>query len=802
MKKKKGFTLAEILGVIVILGLLLVLIIPLLVKNINKKKEIAEDTGNKLIYEATEQYVGEHSTKYLNGGTYCIKVKDLIEEGKLVSPVKNIVTGEPLEDKIIKVTITLAGDITYEETSECTEITDEIPFTPGQITARFNKGQHTKEVGTPEQKCTLEEDTTSCEITFPEIISDEDYLFGGWSTENKEEKSNLKPGDKQTITANTNYYGNSIYGKPQFSLEKEGTVKITYPSGCTAPYSCTYKVGGGAEITVTSDSTTIEVGSDATITAKTTDGENTAANTYDVIRTKLYVASSGSDQTGYGTVASPYATINKAYTSATNKQEATIYVMNNITNNGTTTMNANKKIKQTSSNQEGAEGTTINIVTRGNNGNAIIKQDNGSLTIKNITINGNNVSSSAAMITVKNATIESGTTITNANKNDGNGGALYVRSEGNLTINNGSFTNNQTKDQGGAICNHGGTLIIKNGTFSNNKADHGGAVYNSEGTTTIKNGTFTSNSSQYGGAISNARNSTLTIEGGTYIKNSAGGTSGTVGSGGALYNVGTATISGGTFGGSKANKNTARQHGGAIKNWGTCNITDGTISYNESNEEGGGISTDANSTSVGKLTINGKNVLIEYNEAKTSHGGGIFAGSGSTVTLKNGKIQYNTSKKTGGGISFFGNNLSMSGGYILNNTADKSGGGVYIKEDSTMTLSGGDIRSNTTNESSSDDDTFKGGGGIADNGTLRMTGGLIAGNKAPNGDGGGIRIGGAGKLVLSGGIIRKNSAKNSGGIDNAYGDKDHYSGPGKAYVCKNNNPVNSYDKTATSNSHC
>ena len=45
----------------------------------------------------------------------------------------------------------------------------------------------------------------------------------------------------------------------------------------------------------------------------------------------------------------------------------------------------------------------------------------------------------------------------------------------------------------------------------------------------------------------------------------------------------------------------------------------------------------ANSTSVGKLTINGKNVLIEYNEAKTSHGGGIFAGSGSTVTLKNGK---------------------------------------------------------------------------------------------------------------------------------------------------------------------
>lgn len=801
MKKKKGFTLAEILGVIVIIGLLLILIIPLLIKNIKKKEDVVQKLGNNLVIDAAGQYMGEHSKQYLNGGTYCILIKDLIDDGKLVSPVKDVVSGESLEEKTVKVVISMSGKTTYEivDSNDCENSIDDIPFTPGKITAIFGPGAKTKEVGYAETICEGEE----CEITFPTITSEIDCLFGGWSTVKEEKKSDIIPGTKLTINKNTAYHGNSIYAKPGFDPKGEGTVEITYPSGCTEPYRCTYKVGNGSEVQVTSNTTTIQVGSDATITAKATEGFNTVTNTFNVIRKNLYVASNGNDTTGYGTVDKPYATINKAYVSATNRQAATIYVMDNITNTASTNMNGNKTITLTSSNTSGVAGSTINTVTRGNtNTTNIINQTTGSLTITNITLNGNNVSSSNAMVIVKSATINSGTTLTKA-VNTGNGGALYVNA-GTLTINAGTYTYNKANN-GGVIFNNGGTVTISNGTFSNNEATSNGGVvrnYNTNTKMTINNGTFTSNKAEYGGTIFNDKNSSLTIKAGTYTKNSAGGTSGTKGSGGVLFNYGTTSITGGTFGGSAANKNTARQHGGAIKNWGTLNITGGTISYNESNEEGGGISTEGDSNNAGTLTINGDNVLIAYNKAVTTSGGGIYGGPDATIYLKKGKVQYNTAKRVGGGISITGKKLNMSGGYVLHNTSDKSGGGVYIKSGSAMSFSGGVIKKNTSNEKSSDDDTYKGGGGIAANGTLTMTDGLIAGNEAPKGDGGGIRIGANGKLKLSGGIIRRNKAKNSGGIDNVYGNKGHYSGPGKAHVCKNNEPTNGYDNTKATNDNC
>ena len=75
---------------------------------------------------------------------------------------------------------------------------------------------------------------------------------------------------------------------------------------------------------------TVNVGEDGTIVATVTDGVNTVSSTYTVIRRNLYVSSSGSDTAGYGTIAKPYKTVDKAYASATSTQEATIYLMTDI----------------------------------------------------------------------------------------------------------------------------------------------------------------------------------------------------------------------------------------------------------------------------------------------------------------------------------------------------------------------------------------------------------------------------------------------------------------------------------------
>jgi len=90
---KKGFTLAELLGVIVIIGLLLLLIIPLIINGVKSKEDDVEQTQNNIIFDAVDEYLDLDKDKYPNipGNIYCITLNELIESGKLVDPVKKIV---------------------------------------------------------------------------------------------------------------------------------------------------------------------------------------------------------------------------------------------------------------------------------------------------------------------------------------------------------------------------------------------------------------------------------------------------------------------------------------------------------------------------------------------------------------------------------------------------------------------------------------------------------------------------------------------------------------------------------------
>ena len=123
---KKGFTLAEILGIIVIIGLLLILIVPPIINRISGSGDEAKDAENEFIYNATDVYINEHHEKYPPGksGKYCILIQDLIDDGLLVEPVNDVVTGEDLSDKSVLVTIYSTGTKEYEikEGAECKDI--------------------------------------------------------------------------------------------------------------------------------------------------------------------------------------------------------------------------------------------------------------------------------------------------------------------------------------------------------------------------------------------------------------------------------------------------------------------------------------------------------------------------------------------------------------------------------------------------------------------------------------------------------------------------------------------------------
>ena len=338
--------------------------------------------------------------------------------------------------------------------------------------------------------------------------------------------------------------------RPTFSESNEGEVKISYPSGCSGGKTCSYTVDNGSSKTTTG-TTTVYVGEDGTIVAKVTDGTNTVTSSYTVVRTGLYVSSSGSDITGYGTINKPYATINKAYSSATTSstRTSTIYVMSTLTQSSTVSMNSNKKIILTS------YGST-RTVNRGRSlRNNIIKQTNGELTLRSITIDGNNVSATSPMIYVgKKVTMESGatlrdavttadyggavsvynsgrfimnsgSTITNNDSTNGNrgGAGVYVFDYGSFTMNGGTISNNESYN-GAGVWNHG-TFNMYGGSITGNRATHYNAGVDTPGTFNLRGGRITNNSAPIGGGVGvtvyNGSRGRINVYGGTVNNNTA-----------------------------------------------------------------------------------------------------------------------------------------------------------------------------------------------------------------------------------------------------------------------------------------
>ena len=86
---KKGFTLIELLGVMVILSILLLIIMPNIINSMQKANEDNSSITAKLVYNATKKYI-EGSSKYKekNNNTYCITIRELIDDNLLDAPVK------------------------------------------------------------------------------------------------------------------------------------------------------------------------------------------------------------------------------------------------------------------------------------------------------------------------------------------------------------------------------------------------------------------------------------------------------------------------------------------------------------------------------------------------------------------------------------------------------------------------------------------------------------------------------------------------------------------------------------------
>ena len=177
-------------------------------------------------------------------------------------------------------------------------------------------------------------------------------------------------------------------------------------------------------------------------------------------------------------------------------------------------------------------GTLNRMSTSGN----LIKVESGSLTLGNVTIDGNDViisdSGAAAALNMAGGTVimNDGTKLTNHKRTSGYGPAVYMTG-GNFKMKGGTISGCESRNYGGAIYLDGGSFEMNGGIIENNKTTlssagyGGGAFYVREASLIIDDGLIQNNSSNSGGAIYNTSFGTTIINGGVIKGNAAVGDS-------------------------------------------------------------------------------------------------------------------------------------------------------------------------------------------------------------------------------------------------------------------------------------
>jgi len=363
------------------------------------------------------------------------------------------------------------------------------------------------------------------------------------------------------------------------------------------------------------------------------------------------------------------------------------------------------------------------------------------------------VSQSAANFSIEGITLQSG----NASTVD-SGGGLYVKTGGNVTLTNNTFTGNTASSQGGGLyvywvysaSDTRGIITLNNNTLTENTAGTGGGAYVSGANTTLTNNTFTGNTGS-GAYVSGRDNCTLTTN--TFAGNT------TIYSGGGVYVSSMATLRNNTF-----TDNIAGINAGAAfirqQRFTPGSTLDNNIFIgNTASNSGGGIYVEGYSGFGGSAILTGN--TFTDNTATNGNGGGVCGGgpltnntfTGNTAnngsgggtsggTLTNNTFTDNTAKYGGGTSS--GDTLTNN--TFTGNTATENGGG---------SSSGGTLTNNTFT-----DNTAKYGGGTSGGNTLINN--IFTGNTATE-NGGGVYIDTYKDTTLTNNTLSDNVAETQGG---------------------------------------
>lgn len=106
--KTKGFTLIELMGVIIILALITLIATPNIIDQIRKMNTEVSKTQLAVLEAAADNYLSLNQNQYKvdNGRVYCITLQEIIDAGILTDPVVDAGTGEVISNNtVIRATV-------------------------------------------------------------------------------------------------------------------------------------------------------------------------------------------------------------------------------------------------------------------------------------------------------------------------------------------------------------------------------------------------------------------------------------------------------------------------------------------------------------------------------------------------------------------------------------------------------------------------------------------------------------------------------------------------------------------------
>lgn len=403
------------------------------------------------------------------------------------------------------------------------------------------------------------------------------------------------------------------------------------------------------------------------------------------------------------------------------------------------------------------------------------------------------------------------------------GGGVFVEDGGNFVLANAeigmeNYPNSATLG-GGVYVGVNAEFIITGGSVGYNTAEKGGGVYIDGGSFTMechKNGYVQHNSATDGAGL--YLNDGTVGEGinGFISQNTATGNGGGVYIADGVYNMRSmlqnnkAANGAGIYvtGGSARQKyiidtNTATGNGGGVYVAGGEFTAECRISENKANSAAGIYVADgAKLISVDGADINtngmvrtsgasfrpevsiasgvwvaGGEFVMEggniYNSSARLHGGAVYVTDGGVFTMKGGEITRCgiSESASANGVKFYGGVVEISEGkFIFENglisgagRSFTNGAGVFIGENASFTMNGGEITGFKNGASTDGDETIS-GAGVFLKGTFVMNGGEISSNVSSYNSGGGVYVGGGASFTLNDGIIKNNSSVNGGGV--------------------------------------